>query len=290
MTSQGRTLRKGASPSDSPTPFPDGIDPSLRDRAGPAAFEEIDAPATVPLGPFLTAALRTDSLIAEQFRVLGAKARALDAERPFRSIGLVSCLPGEGKTTMAIGLATALSREVGAQVLLVEADLRRPTIEEYLGLSRSSGLGEWLTGATSLVEFRRLGSPGFSLLPAGRHTPQRPELLHSPRMSQLLGAVRRFFDYVVLDCPPLTPIADSHLLQDFVDGFLLVVRARQASRDELLRSVAHLKPGSVRGIVFNDQRQILSGRQRYRYGYAYGQVSGNGRSGGRGGAADSDGE
>jgi non-specific protein-tyrosine kinase len=169
-------------------------------------------------------------------------------------------------------------------VLLVEADLRRPTIEHYLGLSRSSGLGEWLTGSTSLVEFRRLDSPGFSLLPAGQDSAQRPELLHSPRMSQILGAVRRFFDYVVLDCPPLTPIADSHLLQDFVDGFLLVVRARQASRDELLRSVAHLKPGSVRGIVLNDQRQILSGRQRYRYGYGY--AYGNGRSAGGGGAHD----
>ncbi len=236
-------------------------DPSL-------AFEEIEVPTPAAVGPFLNAALRPSSLIAEQFRVLGAQVGALNTAAPLRCLGVVSCLPGEGKTTISLGLSMALSRDVGAKVLLIEADLRRPTVEQYLGLRPIAGLGEWLTGSATTVEMRRLGTSGLSLLAAGQHIAQRSDLLHSPRMRQILVAARQLFNYVILDCPPLTPIADSHLIQDFLDGFLLVVRARTASRDMLLRSISYLKPGRLRGVVFNDHRQILSAYHRYGYGYA----------------------
>jgi Mrp family chromosome partitioning ATPase len=179
----------------------------------------------------------------------------------------VSAGPREGKTTVALGLAAALVRSSPKRVLLLEADLRQPAIEESLGLPQSRGVAEWLSGHGQAMPVRTVTPPGFAVITGGLERLARPELLGSRRMGELVGACRLAFGFVVVDCPPLSPVADAVAIQDLLDGFLLVVRARHTSRQELVRAVSRLKRDRILGVVFNDQPEILpvayGGYQRY---------------------------
>jgi Mrp family chromosome partitioning ATPase len=214
--------------------------------------------------PVMNAMLHPGSAAWEELRMVASKMRSL--EPPLRCVGLVSASPGEGKTTLAVGLAGALAQEPGRRVLLMEADLRRPAIERYLGLSAEQGVGDWLEATLSRrVPVRRLVPQGIFLLAGGRAVNRRPELLQSKRMSQLLVTARQSFDYVVVDCPPLGPVADSLMLQDLLDGFLCVVRSRHTPLDLIQKGLGRLKADRIRGLIFNDHREVLTSTYRYRY-------------------------
>jgi Mrp family chromosome partitioning ATPase len=222
-----------------------------------------------PRGPALQqAVLGTDHYLAEEFRFLAAKVTAL-AAGPCTAIGVVSASPREGKTTVALGLAAALARSSRKRVLLLEADLRQPAVESYLGLPRSAGVAEWLSGSDRPVPIRSIAPPGFAVIAGGCQGLTRPGRLGSGRMGELVGACRLAFGFVVVDCPPLGSAADAVALQDLLDGFLLVVRARRSARDAVVRAVSRLKPGRIHGLVFNNQPEILpDGYARYeRYGH-----------------------
>jgi succinoglycan biosynthesis transport protein ExoP len=206
-----------------------------------------------------------DSESAEEFRILGAKIKALDEERPFRCVGIVSASPGEGKSTVALGLATALAREEDCRVLLVDGDLRKPALEGYLRLPRTTGLYEWLLGSEPAVSLRRVEPQGFYLVAPGLTPQVRPELLGSTRMAAFLGHARESFDYVLVDCSPLVPVADSVIIQDLLDGFLFVVRARRSHKETIVKALSHLRPDRVRGVVFNDHREVIPGYKSYGY-------------------------
>jgi Mrp family chromosome partitioning ATPase len=219
-------------------------------------FEELQEAVCAP-SPVQAAVVAPGSDPAEGFRLLRTKVRGIAQEKPFRCVGIVSATPGEGKTTVALGLAAALADAPNRRVLLVESDFRRPTIENYLGLPRTEGLSEWLGGSGISVPVRRAAPHGFWLLSAGIAAQSGQDALAADRMTALLETAREQFDDVVVDCPPLAPVADSVMLQDLLDGFLLVVRSRHAPRELVLQAVSHLKPERVGGIVFNDQEDVL---------------------------------
>jgi capsular exopolysaccharide synthesis family protein len=226
--------------------------------------ESIPQPASGQ--PMQQAVLGGSHYLAEEFRFLAAKVAGLASER-FTTIGVVSTGPGEGKTTVAIGLAAALARASDQRVLLLEADLRQPSLERYLGLPRTGGVSEFLAGRSQNVPVRTVSPPGIALLAAGRERLARAELLGSDRMATLIGACQLSYGYVVVDCPPLDPVADAVAMQDLIDGFLLVIRARRSPRASIERAVSRLKENRIRGIVFNDQPEILP--LGYAYGYGY---------------------
>ncbi|HEY7509377.1 MAG TPA: CpsD/CapB family tyrosine-protein kinase [Vicinamibacteria bacterium] len=208
--------------------------------------------------PALAAAITPGSPMAEQFRVLAARVKAIAAERAFQCIGILSAAAGEGRTTVAFGLAAALAEE-HRRVLLVEACLREPGLVASLGLPSNGGLSQWLRGdGLRPVSVRRVEPWGVRLLPAGPRVGQPADLLGSDRMAKLLDAARRGFDFVIVDCPPLAPLADALLLQNLLEGALLVVRARHTFRDAIARAHESLKPNLVQGVVFNDHREILT--------------------------------
>jgi capsular exopolysaccharide synthesis family protein len=187
-------------------------------------------------------------------------------------LAVTSSLPGEGKSTITTGLAGALAREPGRRILLIEADLRRPSLQATLGLPPAPGLGEWLNGRIDYVPVRLVQPGGFFLLVAGQCELERPEFLGSPRMDSLLHAARGLFDLVLLDAMPILPVADAVLIQDLVDGFLLVVRSRQTPREALRDALARLRPDRVMGVVLNDQQEHRSSyrtRAYQRYGIDY---------------------
>jgi Mrp family chromosome partitioning ATPase len=206
------------------------------------------------------------SLPGEQFRLLGARVRALGLDKRLRRIGVVSAALGEGKTTVSLGLARALTLDRQRRVLLLELDLRRPAIDRALGMAPPEvGLHQYLQGDGITPILRRPLAGGFWVLSAGSGVLQKPDLLSSPRLASLLEAADRVFDYVVVDCPPLQPVADAVVVQDLLDGFLFVVRSRHTPRETIEHAISLLKPGAIVGLVFNAQRNILPSYEGYAY-------------------------
>lgn len=251
----------------SPAPRPVAPPPELpavlpsftADRDAASVFSAEAPVAAEIVEPRLASLLAPGARAFEPFRVLRTKVRTLGGERPFRCFGLVSATAQEGTSAVAVGLAGALAQERDLRVLLLEARLRAPALERVLGLAPAPGLSEWLAGSGSgPLPLRRVEPWGFQLLAGGAPTFQPAELLASESMGRLLAAARSRFDFVLLDCPPLETVADSVVLQDLLDGLLLVVRARHASRDAIRQSLSHLKPGAIRGVVFNDRTEILT--------------------------------
>jgi capsular exopolysaccharide synthesis family protein len=233
-------------------------------------FEEEDIAPTPP-AQVARVVLDECSLPGEQFRLLGARLRALGRDRRMRRIGVVSAAQGEGKSTVALGLARSLAVDGNNRVLLLEFDLRRPAIDEALGLPAPEvGLRQYLEGDTdSTLIVRRPDAGGFWVLSAGEGTLSRPEVLTSPRMCTLLKSAERVFDYTVVDCPPLMPVADAVVFQDHIDGFVFVVRARHSPREAVQRAADLLKPERICGVVMNGHRDILPSYREYagrRYG------------------------
>jgi len=216
-----------------------------------------------PSDPVIGALLQGRTLAVEELRLLVARIQLVNDERPARCIGVLSATGGEGKTTLSIGLAASLASEPDRRVLLIEADLRKPAIEAYFGIPRTTGVGEWLKAMPGPLPLRWVAPPGFALVSAGKVGLDRPELLGSHRMAALLDAARQSFDFVIVDCPPVAPVADAVILQDLIDGFLFVVRARHSPREAVVRAASRLKADRIIGTVFNDQKEMLPGYASY---------------------------
>jgi Mrp family chromosome partitioning ATPase len=227
-------------------------------------FEEEDVVPDPP-PPLTRTVLDEGSLPGEQFRLLGARVRALGRDRRLRRVGVVSTAQGEGKSTVALGLARSLAVDGQNRVLLMEFDLRRPAIDRALGLSPPEvGLRQYLEKeAGTTLTVRRPEAGGFWILSAGDGLLSQPEVLTSARMLALLKAADRVFDYTVVDCPPLMPVADAVVFQDHLDGFVFVVRARHSPREAVQRAADLLKPDRICGVVMNDHRDILPSYREY---------------------------
>jgi len=242
--------------------------------AGPPALEAQDTPAggtreerptfdeRPPVDPLHAERVAAQCLdpaspLAEEFRLLRSRVRALDGLRPLRTVGVVSTGAGEGRSTVALGLASALAWE-RRSVLLVEGDLRARGLERRLGLTSGPGLIEWLQTSRSPIPVHRLGRFGPCVLPAGVARLDETELFASPRMIELVEASRRSFDWVVVDAGPLLGSADTIALQDVLDGFLCVVRAGTTPKARLRRALTAVKAECVRGMVLNDHREFFT--------------------------------
>jgi succinoglycan biosynthesis transport protein ExoP len=178
---------------------------------------------------------------------------------------VTSALGGEGKTTIALDLARSTA-EAGERVLLVEADLRRPTLGTALGLASGPGLSDVLAGQVEVAAAVRPGGvDGLSVLPAGSVPPNPAELLSSPRMADVVAALRSGYDRVLLDATPLLPVTDAVVCAGLADGVLLVVRWGRTSRDEVSEAVTMLEQvhAPVLGSVLNGRRLTRSEQRRY---------------------------
>lgn len=172
-------------------------------------------------------------------------------------VSITSALSGEGKSTISTNLAVALA-QTGARVLLVDADLRRPTIGQVLGLESGVGLTTVLAGDADVADVvQDWGTSGLHVLPSGALPPNPTELLGSPAMRWLLDQLRRSYDYVVIDTAPLLPVADATVLAGLVDGTAVVAHVGRVRRTQLGQALAHLERVSARvlGVVLNQVRR-----------------------------------
>jgi capsular exopolysaccharide synthesis family protein len=188
---------------------------------------------------------------AEAFRQLRTNLQFVDVDRAHKVIVLTSAMPAEGKTTTVTNLAIALA-SAGVRVLLVEADLRRPKLADLLGLERAAGLTSVLAGRLPLEDAIQPWSGGVHVLASGPLPPNPSELLASQQMELLVGRMRRGYDVVLIDTPPLLPVTDAAVLAPVTDGVILVCRFRQTTRLQLEAAAEALRAVSARvlGTVF----------------------------------------
>jgi capsular exopolysaccharide synthesis family protein len=216
---------------------------------GPLAFPSLEvAPTASSRLVFVT---EPDSLAAEKFRFLGVRLRQLQQNRPLKKVLVTSTIPEEGKSTVSANLAGVLARRKQS-VLLIEGDLRRPTLAQQFGLGTLAGLGEWLqSGRQTVANVYRLEGPDFWFMPAG-NPPENPlELLQSGRLSYLMGQLSNLFDWIIVDSPPLLPLADTTVWARVTDGTLLVAREGKSEKKQLQRGLEALKKSDLLGVVLN---------------------------------------
>jgi capsular exopolysaccharide synthesis family protein len=199
--------------------------------------------------------LRDQPLAApsEAVRRLRTNLQFIDfANRP-RSIVISSSIPGEGKSTIAINLAVSLA-DTGARVILVDADLRRPSVAEYVGIEGGVGLTTVLIGRAEVEDVvQPLGKTSLDLLPAGQIPPNPSELLGSMAMAELLERLSASYDMVLLDSPPLLPVTDAVVLSNLAGGALVVVGVDRIHRPQLQQCLESLETAGAHlfGIVMN---------------------------------------
>lgn len=192
-----------------------------------------------------------DSLAAEKFRFLGVRLRQLQQARKLKKVLVTSTIPEEGKSLVSANLAGVLARRK-QKVLLIEGDMRRPTLAAQFGLGKLPGLAEWLQGTERTpTNIYRLGGPGLWLLPAGSPPANTLELMQSGRLSQLMKQLTPVFDWIIVDSPPLLPLADTTVWARFTDGTLLVAREGKSEKKQLQRGLEALKQSDLLGVVLN---------------------------------------
>ena len=189
---------------------------------------------------------------AEQFRVLSVRLRNMARTRELKRILITSALPGEGKSVCATNLAAALSRSSSKKTLLLEGDLRRPSIRESLGLPAVPGVVEWFRGGIELDDvIYNLGQPGFWLLPAGTPCENPLEIMQLPKLTELFEHISAMFDWIIVDSTPLVPLADTPVWGRYTDGALLVTRDGVSEKKPLRKALEALSPNQLLGAVMN---------------------------------------
>ncbi|MDQ1609415.1 MAG: tyrosine-protein kinase [Microbacteriaceae bacterium] len=193
------------------------------------------------------------SNVAESYRQLRSNLAYVAIESETLGVVITSSIPGEGKSMIATNLALALS-EGDQRVLLIDADLRRPTIASYTGLEGEVGLTTVLVGRARYEDVvQPWGSTGLHVLPSGAIPPNPSELLSSRVMSDLVTRLKARYDVVVIDTPPMTAVADAAILARLVDGALIVADRTRVHRPQLVQTTDSLAKSGVRvlGVVFN---------------------------------------
>ncbi|MGO9612106.1 MAG: polysaccharide biosynthesis tyrosine autokinase [Dissulfurispiraceae bacterium] len=206
---------------------------------------------------------------AEQYRKLRARILRATKKDFLNTIMVSSADIGDGKTVTAINLAVAMANEMDYTVILVDADLRKPSVHTYLGIEPKYGLSDYLAGKVSLPEVLiKTGIGGLVLLPAGSQTDNPAELLSSLKMRDLVDELKsRYKDrYVIFDSPPLLTVADALSLSGYVDGILFVLKAFETSQDATEKALSLLKGCRILGAVLNSVPPYLT-RSIYPYYY-----------------------
>lgn len=217
------------------------------------AFEpDTGTPVTPTLDPRLVAAINPQAPAAERYRLLRTRIKRAENGRPLRAIIVTSPAKGDGKSLTAANLALTMAQEGHQRVLLLGADLRRPSISAMFGIPEGPGLAEVLMGAADVdAALVRLPEQHLTVLPAGTPAAQPAELLGSASMRRLLDTLRTRFDRIVIDMPPVAPLADVHVLSPVADGLLMVVRAGITPKPAIERALSGLDMTKVLGLVLN---------------------------------------
>jgi capsular exopolysaccharide synthesis family protein len=189
-----------------------------------------------------------------------------------KTLLVTSPQPQDGKSTVVLNLATALAEQGQRKVLVLEGDLSRPTLSKHLGLPNRPGLGECLDdNKDPLPLLRKIEPLGWYLLSAGETRGNPAELLQSPTLAQIFETVTRYFEWIIVDSPPVIPLTDTLSLKHHVDAGLLVVRADQTPRSMVENAVARIGSKHLLGLIFNGSEELGRAYSDYRKHYGPGK-------------------
>ena len=192
------------------------------------------------------------SVAAEAYRSLRTNIQYSSFDNKYQTLVVTSANPGEGKTTVAGNLALALAQGE-SKVLLVDCDMRRPSIHKTFKISNTYGISDLLVGNKKLESVANKYNDNLSIVPVGKIPPNPAEMLASKAMTAFLEEMKNYFDYIVLDTPPLQAVTDAQVLSTKVDGSLIVVRAGVTKKDAVHNAVSIIKKvkGNIIGTVLN---------------------------------------
>jgi capsular exopolysaccharide synthesis family protein len=194
-----------------------------------------------------------NDLGTEKFRLLQSRLRQLRVERKCEVVVLTSAIPSDGKSLIAVNLAMSLAKHTALKILLLEGDLHKPVISSRLGLPISKGFSDWLATDSAIEEsLFHLKDTNLWLLPAGSHENNPLRLLQSGKFGETLSLLRGAFDWIIVDSPPLLPLADAGHWSEQADGVILVVRDGNTPRKLLQRALETIDTKKILGVVIND--------------------------------------
>ena len=190
--------------------------------------------------------------------------RHLRRDRPLKKVLITSTIPQEGKSMVAANLACTLALRTQQRILVLEGDLRRPSLSQMFGLGRNSGIREWLEGDRSLTtSIYHLEGPDIWILPAGSAPSNALELLQSGRLSVLIDQLTALFDWIIIDSPPVLPLADTSVWMRLADGILLTTRQGTTEKRQLQRGLEAVESKKLIGALVNSSKHAADSDYYY---------------------------
>jgi protein-tyrosine kinase len=194
----------------------------------------------------------------EQFRTLRSRLYQLRINRPVKTVLVSSALPAEGKTFVSANLGMAMVLQHGRRILLVDADLRKSDLHQFLGAPPTPGLTEYLAGeADEMAIIQKAPISNLCFIPAGKAVSNTGELIGNGRLAKLIERVAPLFDWIILDSPPAVPISDASLIAEACDGVILVVKASSTPFDVARKACTEFRRKPILGVILNHTGKSL---------------------------------
>lgn len=209
----------------------------------------------------------TNSPISEQFRTIRTNITFSMPDENLKTLLVTSSTPGEGKSTNAANLSVVFAQE-GKKVLIIDADMRKPTLHYTFGILNTTGLSQVLARQQEYQDaIQETPIVGLYVLPSGSIPPNPAELLSSRTMDSFLKDVKKEYDMIIFDAPPLLSIVDAQILSNKCDGTLLIVNAGVAEKEDVLKARATLTASKAKilGVVLNNYKMSQSHKNYYQY-------------------------
>ena len=217
--------------------------------------------------PRLVAITHPNSNYCEEYRSLRTQILHKSQRQKLQSIVVASINPSEGKSVTALNLSWMLAQTDGIKALIIDSDLRMPSLTDYLGIEADKGLSHILSGNATLNEsIIKLAPAGLHLLPGGEARSDVAELISGPKFKEILRQAREMFDFIIIDAPPLGIFTDATVLINHADGAMLVIRAGKTRYTMVDRIMETLPRDRMLGVVLNQSEDVLD-ETHYNYGY-----------------------
>lgn len=199
------------------------------------------------------------TIITEQYRLLRSKLSSLNGSHGNKVIAVTSTQKGEGKSVTSVNLAIVMAEDTKKKVLLIDGDMRKPSIHTFFNCKSEYGLSDVLANKVDIDSaVVSSGIKNLTLLFGGEAVGSPSDLITSSLMKDLIEKLRKKYDYIIFDSPPIIPFADMNILGGIVDGILLVVKAETTPKEMVVEALKGLNKENVLGIVLNDSRKRVS--------------------------------